>query len=333
MLSRCLVSIGRLAGPAFGAAIAGFLGAAAFCIAAVASGMAGESAEASEGRRISSATSHARRPVSGVPTLGVYDPETAFRDASRIGLEHVFVFWQALDREQLRGRARYAENRRRRMMVTVEPYTTAPDWVSGGDVLLARVARGEYDGQIRAVCTEVASISGAPLVRWGHEMDDRSGRYPWAGRDPSDYVRAFRHFVQKCRNLAPDAEFVWSPSGQPDLAAYYPGGSFVDHVGLPIWGYQKADRRWHGHSRTFAEALDPKYSLVEGFDKPVIIAEFGVSGSDRYESSWLASYLDQLRSFPLVTTITFYNAREPYEWPDGLGSPDWRLKPSDIGLD
>jgi beta-mannanase len=121
--------------------------------------------------------------------------------------------------------------------------------------------------------------------------------------------------------------------GRPDLGDYYPGDDVVDHIGLPVWGYQRADRRWFGRERTFAQALEEKYLLVERFDKPVIIAEFGVSGSGRYERAWLGSYLDDLRAYPLVTTVAYFNDREPYHWPDGLGSPDWRKRPAVIGLD
>lgn len=273
-----------------------------------------------------------RKRRSEKPALGMYDPDMAFRNEGGVEIEHFFVFWQALDRD-LRDKIRYAETRRRRVMITVEPYTKAANWVDGGDALLARVADGQYDEQINDVCTEIASVAGSPLVRWGHEMDDGKDGYPWSGRSPSDYVAAYRHFVRTCRDLAPRAEFVWSPIGRSGLGAYYPGDDFVDHVGLPLWGYQKADRRWFGHERTFAEALQEKYALVERFAKPVIIAEFGVSGNGRYRRSWLEAYGEQLRAFPLVSAIVYFNVRNPHKWPDGLGSPDWRVRPSVVGLD
>jgi beta-mannanase len=331
-----LISLERSAAHVSALALAGLLGLTAFLLAPAAPVTAGDgevAASTMEAKAKRTRAKESRRRRSVPPVIGVYDPASAFRNEGGIAIEHYFVFWQALDRDDLQAKIRYAETRRRRVMITVEPYTTADNWVDGGDVLLARVEQGDYDQQITTVCTEIAAVAGSPLVRWGHEMDDRSGRYPWAGRAANDYIAAYRYFVRRCRTAAPRAEFVWSPMGRPDLQAYYPGGDYVDHVGIPIWGYQAADRRWFGKERTFAEALDEKYSLVEKFDKPVIVAEFGVSGSGKYKRSWFGSYLDQVRSFPLVSAITYFNDREPYKWPDGLGSPDWRVKPLVIGLD
>jgi endoglucanase len=309
------------------------IGAGALLAAPAASAAAETAVTASSSVGKSQTAKEKRKRRSAPPTLGMYDPELSFRNEGGVGLEHFFIFWQAFDRDDLRDKVQYAEIRRRRVMITVEPYTKAANWVDGGNVLLAEVARGQYDEQIEAVCTEVASISGAPLVRWGHEMDDTKDGYPWAGRPPRDYVAAYRYFVKMCRELAPQAEFVWAPIGHPGLQDYYPGDDVVDHVGLPLWGYDKADRRWFGRERSFGEALEEKYALVERFDKSVIIAEFGVSGSGRYRRSWLGTYLEKLRDFPLVTAVAYFNVRNPHKWPDGLGQPDWRVRPAIIGLD
>ncbi len=328
-----MISVREVARSIAGIAFAGLIGAGSLLVTG-ATGSAGAEIAATASSDVvrAQAAKERRKRRSAPPTLGMYDPELSFRNEGGVGLEHFFIFWQAFDRDHLRDKVQYAEIRRRRVMITVEPYTKAANWVDGANVLLPQVAKGQYNAQIESVCTEIASISGTPLVRWGHEMDDAKDGYPWSGREPSDYVAAYRHFVKKCRDLAPRAEFVWSPIGHPGLQRYYPGDDVVDHVGLPLWGYQKADRRWFGRERSFDEALEEKYALVERFEKPVVIAEFGVSGNGRYRRSWLGSYREKLRAFPLVTAVAYFNVRNPHKWPDGLGQPDWRVRPAVIGL-
>lgn len=61
-------------------------------------------------------------------SFGIYDPRLSFESEPNIDLEHMFVFWQALDSQALAARLAYAAERGRAMMVTVEPYTRAVNW-------------------------------------------------------------------------------------------------------------------------------------------------------------------------------------------------------------
>lgn len=269
------------------------------------------------------------------PKIGVYDPHAAFAETGGIDLEHVFVYWQALDRPAFEAGMERARAQGRALMVTVEPYTRAPDWRAGGENLFSDIVRGEFAHEIETICGALGEFPNPVLIRWGHEMENPTGRYPWARHDASGYRAAFRHVVDACRRHAPDAAFVWSPIGEPNLGDYWPGDAHVDLVGVSLWGLQAYDRRFFGGDRDFPATFTEKYDRVAGFGKPVIIAELGVSGDARYRERWLRSLHETIgagQRFGRLAAIVLFNDREPHHWPLGLGSPDWRVDEAHLDL-
>lgn len=149
--------------------------------------------------------------------LGAYDPQGALgREA--LSFDQHFVSWLELDPVAFRTVHKVAVLRGRDLLFTVEPSTR-----SSLRTFFRRIIAGGYDPEIKTICAEIGHFETDVLVRWGHEMDDRSGRYPWAQPDNAGYIRAYRHFVERCRRLAPKAHFVWSPMGNNSPARYYPG--------------------------------------------------------------------------------------------------------------
>ncbi len=259
-------------------------------------------------------------------TLGVYDPEKAFRSSQAIGIEHVFVSWYSLYKPWFRSLVRYAERRDRQLFVTVEPFKR-PGESATPEKFLKQIWEGEYNPEIRTICRAIGEAGSPVLVRWGHEMDDTSGRYPWAGAKPYAFVRAFRRFVTKCRRHAPEAQFVWSPMASSDPSQYYPGDQYVDYIGLPIWGLQQVDMDYYRRGRSFSELAAKKYGYVAFRNKPVIVAEFGVSGDPSYRQAVLSGIQAARADLPLVAAVVYFNMKEPYPWWGGYGTPDWRVRP------
>lgn len=264
-------------------------------------------------------------------SFGIYDPHLSFESEPNIDLEHMFVFWQALDTQALAARLAYAAERGRAMMVTVEPYTRAVNWRDGGERLFDDIEAGFFDPEITTVCSELGKFKGTVLVRWGHEMEDPTGRYPWARRDNTGYKSAFRYFVSLCRRTASNLAFVWSPKGEKNLADYYPGDDVVDVVGVSLWGLEKMDLTYFGGWRAFRATFSEKYARVARFEKPVVIAELGVSGGKPYRAAWFSDLFSTLATgnvFRQLRAVVYFNDKEPHYWPLGLGSPDWRLQGS-----
>ncbi len=258
--------------------------------------------------------------------LGIYDPRHAFVATSEISIEHIFVQWQLGNARHRVGTAmRHAASRDRHLMVTLEPWTRAINWVEGADRLLNEVVAGVFDQELNAVCTEIGSSKKEVWVRWGHEMEDPVGRYPWAQNDPAGYIQAFRYVVQKCRALAPNALFVWSPKGESTLHAFYPGDDYVDLVGMSVYGMKAWEIAYYGKTRSATENVWEKYQRVSKYNKPIVVAELGISGDSIYTKAWIAELSTKISAFPLIRAIVYFNDKEPHLWPEPYGAPDWRV--------
>ena len=259
--------------------------------------------------------------------FGVYDPHSEFSGESAVDLEHIFVYWQALDIPELKKGLAYASERDRDLIVTVEPYTKAANWRDGGERLFTEITAGKFDDEINTLCGAMSEFEGGLFIRWGHEMEDPTGRYPWARDDSDGYKSAYRYFVDACRQKLPKAAFIWSPKGEQNLVDYYPGDAHVDYIGLAVWGHQGMDRDYHGGWRDFEQTFREKYDRVAGFGKPVYIAELGVAGEADYRSDWFRSLYESTFNgeFNLLQGVIYFNDEEPHRWPLGYGSPDWRI--------
>jgi len=272
----------------------------------------------------------ANAATGGTPlAFGVYDPGDSFAGEARVSIQHFFIHWLLFDPARFATDAAVAERRGRRLLITVEPWTDN-GWFGGDRTVMRQIAAGAYDGRIAAVCEAVGALDRPVYIRFAAEMDDRGDRYPWAHNPPADYISGFRHFVARCRAAAPKAAFLWSPLAGPDAARYYPGADVVDDIGLSIFGLEAWDLDQEGGPRRFADALGEKYKRVTRFQKPVIVAEFGVSGSDAYRRQWLAGLFALQQSFPLLRAIVYFNREETGSWPAPYGRPSWRLTPAEI---
>lgn len=268
-------------------------------------------------------TSHAAgvSAAAGVPVnYGIYDPDGLFLSSNRIAVDHIFERWTEYDVSRVTRAQASAADRNRWLMITLEP------WMQRGDTenLLRGIAAGRYDRFINLSCAHIGFLNVPLFIRWGHEMEDPTGRYPWADADPDGYVNAYRHFVSRCRELAPKALFVWSPKGKPGLNPYYPGGAYVDYVGVSLYGLEAWDLDHKGRPVLFNEAFRDIYGAVSRFGHPVMIAELGVSGGAEYRFQWMKELDRAGERFPLVRTVVYFNARDPAPWPSPYGYPDWR---------
>jgi cellulose synthase (UDP-forming) len=259
--------------------------------------------------------------------LGVYDPADAFREASAISVDHIFVQWQLSGaQQQVEGALGKAEQSNRLLMITVEPWTKATNWIDGADRLFDEIVGGQYDQEINGVCGAIGSGKRQTWIRWGQEMEESTERYPWARNDAEGYTRAFRYFVEKCRALAPNAVFMWSPKGENALDLYYPGNDVVDLVGMSVYGMESWEIAYYGNPRSAIENVLEKYQRVAKYKKPVVIAEFGIDGDETYIHTWVVELLGKMWAFPLVRAIVYFNDREPYNWgKKPYASADWRV--------
>jgi cellulose synthase (UDP-forming) len=257
---------------------------------------------------------------------GVYDFQQRFSEARGVAIEHIFVSWLSSNSSNaIASSFEYANKRNRWLMITVEPFPAE----GRSSQLMEDVVAGAYDSVIASICQKIGSLPLPVFVRWGHEMEIANVRYPWSGAKGDNYIAAYRHFSEKCRVDAPKIYLVWSPKGSGGLPQYYPGEEFVDFVGLSIYELAGYDHDRFGKVMSFQDLFIPKYNRIVAFDRPVIIAEMGVSGDSKYQARWMADFFRSAENFPLLRTIVYFNAKDSRgAWPGKYGIPDWTIDPN-----
>lgn len=207
-------------------------------------------------------------------------------------------------------------------MVTWEPFDhTVP---TQNTFPLRSIAGGTYDAYLRDQAQAVASV-GAPIaIRFGHEMN--GSWYPWGlgvgGNTAADFIAAYRH-VHDVFSAAgvTNVVWVWAPNlidfnPSQDLAALYPGDTYVDWVGLSGYFDEPTD--------TFASLYPP---TIKQFDriaptKPIYVAETSVlPGPTR--PAMIADLVGGILRLPRSIGFTWFEHVKRFDWritPDPVGS-------------
>lgn len=165
------------------------------------------------------------------------------------------------------------------------------------------VAFGNYDEWYRRAANILKDFRPADpviFVRPGWEFT--GDWYPWAaGGHEADFATAFQRFVTAFRAVSPRFRFDWCAafieeftSSRPNPESCYPGGAYVDIVGLDLYDSEKWDGdlngdgnyageellRWN-HYETQGCGLGWVREFAAAHGKLVGIAEWGVSGDNR----------------------------------------------------
>jgi hypothetical protein len=235
------------------------------------------------------------------------------------------------------------------LLVTWEPW----DYRSNGaQWSCAAIASGRQDAYIRRYARAVRSAGAPVMLRLAHEMN--GNWYPWGtaydakgarhnNNTPLHFVAMWHHVVAIFRQeRADNALWVWSPNitymnahnsladQKRDLAALYPGDSYVDWIGLSVYN-DGAQRSW----RSFTELFDTSYQIVTSLsNKPLMIAEMGATeaGAPRGTSkaAWIQQALtrDIPNRYPRVRLVNWF-CRDKTD----LGEADYRFdsSPSSLG--
>jgi endoglucanase len=272
---------------------------------------------------LAGATAQALPP--GTVPFGAYDPGGDFTDEPGLVIEHLFLPWEDVFLPSLNDADAYALERNRALLVTLEPWTWSRSERNTPVYLRNGIARGEYDQNMRDICSVLATLQSPVTLRWGHEMDDDNGQFIWAGWRPEDYISAYRRMTGICREEAPAIQLMWSPLGDEGMEVYYPGDDYVDIVGISVFGLQAWDQAKFDRDRTYSEIMEPRYARAAAFGKPVVVAELGYVGSADYVNDWENSIRVARPDLPNLVGVVYFNQREVYPWPENFGLPDWRI--------
>ncbi|MDB5103334.1 MAG: hypothetical protein JWP91_1023 [Fibrobacteres bacterium] len=195
-------------------------------------------------------------------------------------------------------------------MITWEPWVSAFESHKGAspESSLVMVAEGEFDGYIRAWAREAVRFGRPMYLRYAHEFSNPW--YGWSskyGNDEATFIRAWKHVhgifrEEGARNVA----FVWNPY-QPSDTLFYPGPEFVDWIGLDVFNFGPVAE--NGYWIGFSSVLQGLYRSVEGFRKPVMVAEAGSVSEGGSKEEWYREMFRDLASgrFPLVKALVVFD--------------------------
>lgn len=262
------------------------------------------------------------------PFLGVYDSETRAFDDANMDVEQAFISWEETD--DLAAFLAACRERRRVPLVTIEPWTTASNVTAN---VLIETITGRNDALIRANARAIRRVAPQQvLVRFAHEMD-LVGKYPWAVAEPRRSIAAYRHYFQIFRAEGVDnVAWLWSPAGDVDATAYYPGDDCVDFVGVTILEYRARNvRTGSAWAPSFDACFAPMYERMMRFGKPIVVAELGVAvGAPGHQPAWLIDALQCFDAYPLLRGVVYFHSDNAPN-AQTADRPDFRL--TNAGVD
>ncbi len=254
--------------------------------------------------------------------VGIYDPTRKIR--TRDGyIRHTFIDWR--ENRYLAEELLTTERLDGVPLVTVEPRGE-----KDGQKLLKDIADGSYDKRLNKLISIMAAAKEPVYVRFAHEMDLPKKLYPWGGQDPALYISAYRHVVNLARSQgANNLKWVWSPAGNPNAAAYYPGDDVVDVVGTTIL----YDRFWYSNYHPSFSSLSQMRRWLQSYNKPVWVVEFGAGKSNRqFQDQLIKDAITNFRSLGfsalVYLNIPDANLKEPNYLVSSLSVFGNSLKPA-----
>jgi beta-mannanase len=145
------------------------------------------------------------------------------------------------------------------------------------------------------------------------------------------YIEAYKHFVTACRKIAPAAQFVWSPAGEQGSENYWPGSAYVDYIGISVYEYDAWNVAQGLAPRSFTQIAKPKLSRMAKFNKAIIVAEMGVTGTESFKVNWLSAIRTRDLASPNLVGFVYFNSKDvDGAWGSTLPTPDWRLSPAGL---
>jgi len=211
-----------------------------------------------------------------------------------------------------------------------KPYTESqgPDRFNLTDILA-----GKWDAYIDQWADGARNYGKPLLVTWGLEMN--GAWFPWSGvyygggkvvgemnghqlfAGPELFKQAYRHVVDRVRAKKAD-NILWgfhannfdSPRVSWNaMANYYPGASYVDWLGLSVYGKMIKSEGW----APFNKVMEGPYNEICRLDpqKPVILAEWGVAEFPPGDkAAFIATaFADLTTKYPRVRAAVYWHER------------------------
>jgi beta-mannanase len=255
--------------------------------------------------------------------LGFYDPGVKFLTNKEVSIEHIFMSFSDIQNGYFKKIFNEANSRDNDLIITVEPGMENHK-ISDPDVL-KNVITGKYDNILEELYSILASTEKEIYLRFAHEMEIPITRYAWQSKDPVQYIKAFRHFMEYPEEDFKHIKKVWGPAGDRGSLEWYPGNDVVDYVSIAIYGLPDKNITDPEQQETFSRILSRKMYRFRFLNKPVFITEFGVMGDEKFQSNWLLEAAKAIRNEPQIVGVNYFNEIDvPKAWGD-IQPPNWSI--------
>jgi hypothetical protein len=145
------------------------------------------------------------------------------------------------------------------------------------------IISGKDDSIIATYAQSMKAYSKPVFLRWYWEMNQADSNHKSCNgsgaKYAGDFVSAWQHIWNIFQQQgAGNVAFVWSPSGDNDAAAYYPGDKYVDWIGVD---HYDIDSRNGSGQAAVNSLFGDFYNEWQSHEKPMMIAETGATPDDQ----------------------------------------------------
>ncbi|MFF2473218.1 glycoside hydrolase family 26 protein [Streptomyces sp. NPDC058066] len=187
---------------------------------------------------------------------------------------------------------------------------------------LTKIADGASDDYIKKYAEAASALNIPFAISFADEMNGDWERWGTTGTTPKEYVRAWRHIHDVFEEVGTtNVIWAWSPNiinpvGHQNLKPFYPGGNYVDWVGLI--GYFTD---WDPH--TFKGLFGPTVRELRRFTKrPLLLLETGAMPG-KHRAGDVRALFEGVSAAPDIIG---------FAWFDHKARADWRLSVNPAGL-
>ena len=211
------------------------------------------------------------------------------------------------------------------------PFVTWASAPATGAFTDARIAAGAQDVYLRKWATAAKNWGHPFFLRFDWEMN--GSWFGWGvganGNSAADYVAMWRHVHDIFQSVgATNVSWVWCPNVDLDhlapLASLYPGGAYIDWVGLDgyNWGTNPAGHNggWETFDRVYRSTYDTIVNTIAP-GKPIIVSEVGSTEHGGSKAAWITDMLtvQLLQNYPEIDGVLWFDRggaeADNMDWP------------------
>lgn len=252
------------------------------------------------------------------PIIGLYDFNELLVNEESVSVEHLFINFEQIEEGSFKNSINKVYARNHDVIITVEP-------IKQDTTILKDLVAGKHDLILQKLYDFISKTDRIIYLRFAHEMEIPIERYPWQSRDPAEYIRAFRYFMQFPDKEMTHIKKVWGPAGDRGSIEWWPGDDVVDIVSLAIYGLPDKNITDPKAQESFSTIYNRKNWRIRFLQKPIFITEFGVKGPEEFQENWLLEATEVINSHREIIGVNYFNMTDvPKAWGD-IKPPDWSI--------